>query len=293
MISRERVRNKIIENENLKKTDQYVAKDIYEPKPPKNQKPVKIPKVYGYVRVSTLKQVREGNSIAAQTQKIKDYCEQHELIIHDEDILADNGISGKDCKTREQYQKMRNIVSSGDTIITYSLSRLGRNTGQMIAFVDEMKKKEVKIICLDNTSLNSDTSEGNLMIGVSAVFNSFEREKISERTSATMQFMKKEGRLITKPPFGFSSKGNKLIEHPGEQKVIDCIINLLYDYPNVRISKITEELQDRVDSGELVMRTCNGKKRVNSGKKVYFSTVKNIINKNKLRETVEDMRRSI
>lgn len=252
----------------------------------------RMPKVYGYVRVSTQKQVREGHSVEAQTQNIKDYCKKNGLNINDDDIYSDNGISGKDSDTRINFSILKKIVSKGDTIISYSMSRFGRDTEQMISFINDMKKRGVGIVCLDNSSLDYNSVEGRLLITISAGLNCFEREKISERTSNTMQYMKREGKLITKPPFGYYSKGNKLVENESEQLVIEFIVKLLYDYPEISIYKITSELQKQVDLGNLKMRTSKGLKRPNSGNKVYHSTIGKIVKGNKLKEIVNEMKKN-
>ena len=48
--------------------------------------------VYGYARVSTLRQVNEGESLDVQRRQIEGYAHMHGLIF--DDILIEEGVSG-------------------------------------------------------------------------------------------------------------------------------------------------------------------------------------------------------
>ena len=48
----------------------------------------------GYVRVSTLRQVEEGNSIASQTLSLQRYARNRGLRLRSKDIVIDDGVSG-------------------------------------------------------------------------------------------------------------------------------------------------------------------------------------------------------
>lgn len=241
------------------------------------------PMTYGYVRVSTRKQIEDGHSIEAQTMKIQRYCREKGLT--EPRIMDDNGMSGKDMETRKNFIEMVRIVKNGDTIVSYSLSRLGRDALQILQFIDEMERRGVRVIALDK-EIDLTTSEGRLMLTIMAGVNQFEREQISERTSAVMQHMKEQGKLQTKGAFGYKAIGNKLVEEPEEMKVIEFITVLLFEHRGLRDAEITRRVQEKVDLGQLSMR--KDKKR--DGKKVYQSTISRIITRNNLRELVREAR---
>ncbi|PGE74737.1 integrase, partial [Bacillus pseudomycoides] len=71
-------------------------------------------KIFGYVRVSSKDQNEER-----QIQNMKD------LGIEERDIFIDKE-SGKNME-RENYQMLKRLVRTGDTIVFDSLTRLGRN----------------------------------------------------------------------------------------------------------------------------------------------------------------------
>src|SRR5689334_2090760 len=84
-----------------------------------------------YKRVSTTKQVEEGHSLEAQHKYIEEYITNNKLVGHVE-FFQDQAISGKDMKNRPDFQRMKDTMRKGDTIVSYSLSRLGRNTREML-----------------------------------------------------------------------------------------------------------------------------------------------------------------
>jgi site-specific DNA recombinase len=248
---------------------------------------------YGYVRVSLQRQVEEGHSIEAQSQKIKEYCVLHNLL--EPVIMADHGISGKSTDNRDAFNQMVSLVKSGDTIVSYSLSRLGRSTLDILNLVKNLKEKGVALFCLDK-QIDLNTTEGNMFLSILASVNEFEREQAAARTSMVMQNMSKMGKLRTRGPFGYRAEDNKLIPVPEEQKVIEYIALFLSMNPTATDAMVTKAVQEKVDLGELVMRKTkernpdapNQLKRPCEGKKVYQSTIANIIKNNKLRDVIKD-----
>ena len=51
-------------------------------------------RVIAYVRVSTSRQVEDGNSIASQSEKIRKYVKNRGLRLMSKDIIIDEGVSG-------------------------------------------------------------------------------------------------------------------------------------------------------------------------------------------------------
>ncbi len=47
-----------------------------------------------YIRVSTVRQVEEGNSIGSQTLSVTEYAKSKGLILRSRDIIIDDGTSG-------------------------------------------------------------------------------------------------------------------------------------------------------------------------------------------------------
>lgn len=209
------------------------------------------PIVYGYIRVSTSVQSKQGKSLQAQEEMIRRHCT--EKGIGEPKIVCDPGYTGKTMEGRKEFMKMREEAKRGDTIIAYSLSRIGRSVKEISNFVDEMEKKGVRIVIIDK-EIDLSTAQGRMFFNMLATVDQFEREVDGERISAVMQSMKREGKLITKAPYGFKIEGGKLVENEEEMKMIDLIITYIHDEPEIKVAEICRRLQWEVDIGNIKLR---------------------------------------
>ena len=98
-------------------------------------------KAVAYVRVSSQKQAEEGVSIAAQIKRIKEYANFKGIILEDDDILIERGVSGGiPLWERPKGGKLKRMLNTGkyEHIITMKLDRMFRLVSDMLATVDEL-----------------------------------------------------------------------------------------------------------------------------------------------------------
>lgn len=88
--------------------------------------------IYSYIRVSTNQQ-----SIKTQKEEIQRYCDLNNLSI-DESIEVEIS-SRKDLRQRKINHLIEKLAN-GDILIVTELSRLGRNTGEVITLIDTLIK---------------------------------------------------------------------------------------------------------------------------------------------------------
>lgn len=237
------------------------------------------PCIMAYIRVSTKKQVEDGYSMDGQRRIIDNYvARDHKLSKLPIMYFEDEAKSGKSTANRDNFEKMKSLMKKGDVIITWNLSRLGRNTKDMVILVSELKEKGIGLVLTD---INFDTTGplGDMMLTLLIAVADFERKQISERTKVMMQQRKEEGYVVSRPPYGYrvDKDTKKLIPEDEEQRVINLIAGWIYENPQVRDSEITRLLQERYDRGEISMR---------KAKKVHQTTVSNIIKRNNIREAI-------
>lgn len=180
-----------------------------------------------YTRVSTNAQAIDGLSLETQRSRCMEWLNknpEYEL----RHVFVDAGITGTKDKRRE-LTNMRKVVRKDDVIILYSLHRLARKLSIWIALAEEMKKKEVRVICVcENIDTNNKQSE--LISNLIAVLAQHEVEQIRERTVHNLTEKKKRGELCNgKPQYGYGAyKGLNgiLYSYPilAEQKGIDVIL---------------------------------------------------------------------
>ncbi len=181
-----------------------------------------------YTRVSSLKQVENGQSLEAQEAKIRAYCEFKciELI----GVISDKGISGAKVN-REGFQGVISLCKKGevDSVIVYSISRFTRSTKDLLNFIDTYVKKKSIILHSLSENLDTSTATGRFMLKVMGAMNELEREQAGERTQAVMAYKKEKGEKTGGDvPYGYdlAPDGVSLIVNEEEQKAISLIKRL-------------------------------------------------------------------
>lgn len=127
--------------------------------------------IYGYARVSTVKQKNEGNSLEGQTAALK----EHGAV----EIYADSFTGTKD--KRPEFDKLMSILKSGDTLMVTKLDRFSRSAYQGAMLVDELLAGGVKVHIL-NMGVADKSPTGKLIRNIMFAFAEFERDMIVERT---------------------------------------------------------------------------------------------------------------
>ena len=127
--------------------------------------------IYGYARVSTTGQARDGNSLEDQTAKLK--AEGCEVVYHD----SYTGMK----MDRPQFTELMNLLQSGDRLVVTKLDRFARTAGDGINAIRGLLDKGVSVHIL-NMGLIDNTPTGKLMVTMLLAFAEFERDMIIERT---------------------------------------------------------------------------------------------------------------
>lgn len=125
------------------------------------------PVVYGYVRVSSKGQARDGNSIEAQSDALK---------------LAGAVAVYTDVYTgtttdRPELEKLLKELRAGDTLVVTKLDWIARSVQQGISLIDELVTKGVRINVL-NMGVMDNSPTGKLIRNVMLSFEEFERDMI-------------------------------------------------------------------------------------------------------------------
>ena len=142
----------------------------------------------GYIRVSSIEQNTESQKELLKNVGI--------------DKVFEEKISGKNAK-RPELQAMLDYVRAGDTVYVKDLSRLARNTKDLLDIVEYLTNKEVALKSIKE-NIDTSTNFGKLMITFLAAIYEFERANLLERQKDGIAVAKKEGKYkgrkkITKP----------------------------------------------------------------------------------------------
>ena len=130
--------------------------------------------IYGYARVSTKGQAKDGNSLTDQKKKLM------ESGVPAEKIFVDSFTGTK--MDRPELGKLLELLKSGDTLIVCKLDRFARSVSQATEIITELIDNGVTVHVL-NLGILSNDSVNTLMRNVLLAFAQFERDMIVQRTS--------------------------------------------------------------------------------------------------------------
>ena len=185
------------------------------------------PKAIGYVRVSTEGQAAEGVSLDAQRAKLEAWAalNGYQLLA----VHVDAGLSGGRADNRPGLQAaLANACKRKAALVVYSLSRLARSTRDALAISERLDKAGADLVSLSE-KLDTTSASGKMIFRLLAVLAEFERDQISERTTAAMAHLRRQNRRISGfIPYGYdlAPDGETLTPNAAEQAAIAEIAGL-------------------------------------------------------------------
>ena len=148
-----------------------------------------------YIRVSTAEQNADSQKAILAQYKI--------------DKPFEEKVSGKNTDDRPELQAMLDYVREGDTVYVKDLSRMARNTKDLLDIVEYLNKKGVGLYSIKE-NIDTSTNFGKLMITFLGAIYEFERTNLLERQRDGIAVAKKLGKY----------KGRKKVPKPDNFKEI-------------------------------------------------------------------------
>lgn len=128
------------------------------------------PAIYGYCRVSTRGQARNGNSLESQASALRQAGAE---VIYT-DVYTGATID------RPQLKELCKKMRAGDTLIVTKLDRLSRSVREGCALIDQFNDNGISVFILNMGRIDS-TPTGKLVRNILLAFAEFEREVTLER----------------------------------------------------------------------------------------------------------------
>jgi len=132
----------------------------------------------GYVRVST-----EEQNEARQLETMRKYGV---------DEVFTEKASGKNAD-RKELKKLLSFVRRGDAVIVESISRIARNTKDLLEIVGALQEKGVDFVSAKE-AIDTTTPQGQFMLTVFGAMAQLEREQILQRQREGIAIAKAEGK---------------------------------------------------------------------------------------------------
>ena len=165
--------------------------------------------IYGYARVSTAAQCRDGNSLEDQVSALQKYgCNE----------IIEEAFTGKTME-RPKFQKLLEILEAGDTLVVCKLDRFARTAIEGVQTVRVLFDRGIRVHIL-NMGLIENTLTGNLILTVMLAFAEYERGMIVERTQTGKSVARQDPNFRDGRPKKFTQEqlqlGLMLLEEQGK-----------------------------------------------------------------------------
>jgi putative DNA-invertase from lambdoid prophage Rac len=183
--------------------------------------------IYGYCRVSTLRQASEGESLEVQRRQIEGYALMHGLAV--DEIIVEEGVSGSiPVIERPAGGALFAKLAKGDVVISPKLDRLFRSALDALQVVEDLRKRGVSLHLLDLGGDIAGNGMSKLFLTIAAAFAEAERDRIRERVSQVKADQKARGRYLGGTvPFGFRrGESGELVPVGAEQAAIREMVAL-------------------------------------------------------------------
>lgn len=196
-----------------------------------------------YIRVSTDMQVELSPD--SQLKMIKQYAASNDIVISNDFIFADDGISGRSAEKRPQFMKMIALAKTKpkpfDVILVWKFSRFARNREDSIVY-KSMLRKECGIEVL---SVSEPVGEDKTSILIEALLEAMDEYysiNLAEEVRRGMSEKASRGGVVNPPPFGYDMKDKNYVVNPNEAPIVKMIFEKYLNGYGTR--KIATELND-------------------------------------------------
>ncbi|NLC88326.1 MAG: recombinase family protein [Clostridiaceae bacterium] len=196
-------------------------------------------RVAAYCRVSTEKE-QQLDSLEKQKEFFSEFAKQnnYQLVY----IYADEGITGRQTKKREQFNQMMRDAKKGmfDLIAVKDITRFARNTVDLLVNVRELKSINVEVQFVSNSYKTLGNSE--FILTVYGAIAQEESAGLSKKVKFGKDITAKKGR-VPNFVFGYNKIENEkytLQINEEEAKIVKEIFDLYVNkrYGNAKIAKI-------------------------------------------------------
>ena len=198
-----------------------------------------------YIRVSDERQ--DEYSPDSQLKKVREYAAKEGYIIPDEFVFYDDGISGKNVKKRDDFNRMIALAKEKthpfDVIYVWKFSRFARNQEQAILYKNLLRKNGVAVVSVSEPL--PDGPFGSLIERVIEWMDEFYLINLGAEVSRGMAEKFSRGEPTCAPPFGYMIK-DKMYYPDEESGNADIVRDAFKLYASgVRQRELANILADR------------------------------------------------
>lgn len=139
--------------------------------------------IIGYARVS-----KDDQNLGRQIDQLKNFGA--------EKIIQEKYTGTK--RNRPGIEQLLQTIRKGDIVVVESISRLGRNTLDILNLIQELDQKQIQFVSLKE-NMNTSTPTGKAMLQMMSVIAELERNLLADRVREGIEASKKRGVAIGRP----------------------------------------------------------------------------------------------
>ena len=149
-------------------------------------------KTIAYIRTSTDKQ-----DLNNQKLEILEFARKKEVKI---DAFVEITISSRKTSKQRRIDEVLERLGDSDTLVVTELSRLGRSTAEVIALINKLVARNIRVIILkQNLDIAKHDMNSKIVITLFSLFSELERDLISLRTKEALAAKRMQGITLGKP----------------------------------------------------------------------------------------------
>lgn len=204
-----------------------------------------------YIRVSTDDQVEFSPD--SQLSRIREYAKRNNMILPQEFIFMDEGISGRKAEKRPQFMRMIGIAKQKpkpfDVILLWKFSRFARNREDSIVYKSMLRRQ-----CgIDVVSITENIGDDKMAVLIEALIEAmdeFYSVNLSEEVKRGMTEKAKRGGVLSPPAYGYTVENGQYLQVPEEAEVIRTVFRCYNEGTGMlRIAKNLNALGIRTHRG--------------------------------------------
>lgn len=179
-----------------------------------------------YIRVST--HMQDELSPDAQKRLLLEYAKANDILVSNDNIFIETGISGRKVDKRPEFQKMISLAKTKpapfDSILVWKFSRFARNQEESIVYKSLLRKQcNVDVISVSEPLI--DGPFGSLIERIIEWMDEYYSIRLSGEVTRGMTEKALRGGYQARPPLGYkiAVKGEPPIIVPEEAKIVRII----------------------------------------------------------------------
>lgn len=200
--------------------------------------------VYGYSRVSTSRQVEEGESLDVQQRTVAGYALMLGLTV--DRMFIERGVSGSvPLSERPEGTALLAALKAGDVLITPKLDRMFRSALDALDVLAKLKTRGVSLHMIDLGGDVTGNGISKLVFTILSAVAEAERDRIRERVTQVKRDQRQRNRYLGGiVPFGFRvGDDGGLVPDAVEQSLITHARALRSDGATLRAIQAVMETQ--------------------------------------------------